>query len=498
MFLRLLGKISTAVGTAPPTSKMLQQEDPANRCALFRHFPQLIQKLAWRSLGAADETPIHVCNLPSKHDSSAKTLSFLVKREDLISPLYGGNKVRTLQHQLAVCEARRERGETAFKHLVSLGSGGSNQVVATVVHARSLGWDNKKNEDATGQGNTITPCWFDKDEPDLDNTLNMLSVFSFPLQTFHDWGMNVGLMQTMKSLQTAWTQTEAIPMMLGGNCPVAVLGQAGAVLELAEQIEAGKCPDVERIYLPIGSACTVSGLILGTVLVRHLKLNALSDPNFKIVGCNVHDTFAWMDRLFGMHTNPLLNFVPLTITHTVSGACRTLKELGGPDVEKEALQFIQTSLDIRADADVVGKYGGHSEKSREASKWYDEKGEMTEYKSSKKVKELWICGHFVSKALQPLLQDMEDDDTMTFPGNNLVPPKDHRYMLWMTKSAIQPRGMVDEWSVLQNVNDTVKEWADHGKAESALRPGRVALVGGKPDDYRSIMTQIIAKDESQM
>ncbi len=475
--IRLLRRISASVGIAAPTAAMLQQEDAAIKCALFRHFPSLSKKLAWRSLGAEDESPIHVC----KNDES-KNLMFLVKREDLISPLYGGNKVRTLQHQLAVCEAKREGGEKAFKHLVSLGSGGSNQVIATVVHARNLGWDNAPD------GNTITPCWFDKDEPDLDNTLNMLSVFSFPLQTSFDWGTNVGLWTTIKSLRQAWTQTETIPMMLGGNCPVGVLGQAGALLELAEQIEGGKCPDVERIYLPVGSACTVAGLILGTALVRHLKLKALSSPNFKIVGCNVHEGFSMLDRVLGFHKNLMLSFMPLTITHTVIGACRTLKEVGGPDVEKEALQLLQTSLDVRADADVVGKYGSHSEKSRAASKWYEAGGEVKDYKSKDKAKELWVCGHFVSKALQPLLQDLEDEAKKA----DMAQPK---YMLWMTKSAIQPRGEVNEWSAFEKVNDTVKKWADEGKAESIFRPGQVSTWFGKPEDYRSIMTQIFVKEK---
>ena len=59
-------------------------------------------------------------------------------------------------------------------------------------------------------------------------------------------------------------------------------------------------------------------------------------------------------------------------------ACRALKKVGGPDVEQEALEFIQTSLEFRSDEDVVGKYGSHSNLSRETSKWYDEKGAVTD------------------------------------------------------------------------------------------------------------------------
>jgi hypothetical protein len=503
---RLLRRVSASIGVAGPTDAMRLEED-TSQCALFRHFPSLSQTLAWRSLGAVAETPIHKCTLPSSSTASngnnsdsdsdsdgggggggEQKLEFFLKREDLISEDYGGNKVRTLQHQLAVCESKRESGQTAYKHLISLGSGGSNQVVACVVHGRKAGYDNTA---APGGGNTVMPCWLDSDEPDLDNTLNMLSVLSFPLQSTFDWGTQMGLWGRIQALRSAWTQTESIPMMIGGNCPTGVIGQANGILELAEQIEAGKSPDIERIYLPLGSGCTTAGLVLGTVLARHLGLKAFSHPNFKIVSCNVHGGVARLDRWIGLHKNPALRFIPLTITHSTDGACRALKDVGGPDVLDEAMEFIQTSLDIRSSADIVGTYGGHSEKSRAAAQLYDEKGKVTSYVESagKTEQELWMCGHFVAKAVAPLIHDLE---TMVLAQeNDEDAPPPPKYMLWMTKSAVQPRGSEDEWSKFQDTtSDAVKKWADEGKAESTLRPGRVSTTDGTPEDYRSIMTQI--------
>ncbi|MGK3745510.1 MAG: 1-aminocyclopropane-1-carboxylate deaminase, partial [Bacillariaceae sp.] len=421
---RLLRRINSSVGIAKPTQAMILEEDPSKNCALFRHLPIPSKNLAWRSLGAM-ETPVHKCQLPlmgssnDDDDGDVQVVEILIKREDLISSNYGGNKVRTLQHQLAVCEVRRDTGETAFQQLVSLGSGGSNQVVATVVHARKLGWDNEKGNGA------INVCWFDKDEPDLDNTLNMLSVFSFPNIGFTvDWGTKVGLLKTLSGMYKAWTQKEFVPMAMGGNCPVGVLGQAGGILELAEQIEAGTSPDLDRIYIPIGSGCTVSGLILGVCLARELNLEAFMSPDFKIVGCNVHEGFALLDRTVGIHTNPLFKFMPLTITHSVLGACRALKQIGGPDMEKKVMAFIKTNVEIRADADVVGIYGGHSEKSREAAKHYDDKGVVLDYKTGEKKKGLWVCGHFVAKAFHPLMKDMEAEMKRDKDDNTeKVPPK---------------------------------------------------------------------------
>ena len=134
--LALLRRMHASVGVAPPTAAMLAEEAAAD-CALFRHFPPLRKTLAWRSLGAM---PTAVHRGAVTDPVSGRRLEFAVKREDLISAEYGGNKVRTLQHQLAVCEAKIERASSAaerarLENLLVIGTGGSNQVVATLVHA---------------------------------------------------------------------------------------------------------------------------------------------------------------------------------------------------------------------------------------------------------------------------------------------------------------------------------------------------------------------------
>jgi hypothetical protein len=491
--------IKSISSVAPPTPSMLEDENPKSECALFRHLPDLADKLAWRSLGAVKTTPIHKCQIPSFASGNNNIkLEFLVKREDLISPLYGGNKVRTLQHQLAICEARRERGDTGFRQLVSIGTGGSNQILATLVHGRSLGWggDDDEKDDADSAGLApprVNLCYLDKDEPDLDNTLNMLSALSFPnIGWRYNWGQlsTLGVSAFLSAIRGAWSQTDYIPMMIGGNCPSGVLGQVGGMLELAEQIAAGTSPDPRRIYLPVGSACTISGLIIGTVLARRLGLPALSHPDFKIVGCLVHDGIAKLQGLFGLFTNPRLGFMPLTITYSVKAACAALIELGGPDLTAEALEFIQTSVEIRADPSIVGPYGGHSEATRAAAKLYDDKGSVVDA-AGKEAKSLWVCGHFVGKALEPLLRDLETAKSSTTSASMSDEKPTPKYMLWMTKSAVQPRGSVDEWSILLKENEQVLQWANEGKAESSLRPAKISTRDGSPEDYRSVMTKVL-------
>ena len=100
---------------------MLAEENAKTACALFRHLPELSERLAWRALGA-EVTPIHRCSLTTP---SGKHVEIFVKREDLSSPLYGGNKVRTLQHQLAVIESRLESGDPRAQKINVIGTGGN-------------------------------------------------------------------------------------------------------------------------------------------------------------------------------------------------------------------------------------------------------------------------------------------------------------------------------------------------------------------------------------
>ena len=551
-----LRRVSNAIGVAAPTARMVQEENPTVRCALLRHLPHLAGRLAWRSLGATP-TPIHTCccaNPAVKPTKTATTtadcgsenennnttqttrpkLRFYVKREDLIHPIYGGNKVRTLQHSLAICQVKRDDDTiAAYRQLVAIGTGGSNQVVAMAVHAQALGWKNTGTTDSTDSTTTINSthkrpatstgtaidttaqihaCWYDADEPDLDNTLNLLSVLSMSnVGWTYDWGTPFQWGRcTLQALWQAWTQHTCIPFMLGGNCPAGVLGQVSGILELAEQIQAGTCPaDLERIYVPVGSACTISGLIVGTVLVQTLwkdknqdcsssendntaSTTSSSPPlhDIKIIGCNVHHDVALLDRWCNFHLNPWLSLVPLTIQHSVRSTCRTLHALGGPDILQPCLEFMKHSVELRSRPSVVGKYGGHSPASRQAAQWYDAHGRVEDYVTQKEAPPLWVCGHFVAKALQPLLEDLQhyaQEANRRNPNSDLDDPK---YLLWMTKSAVQPRGTVNEWERLLQQNKTVQDWANRGQAESVHRPGRLSTQNGRPEEYRHLMTPI--------
>jgi hypothetical protein len=142
------------------------------------------------------------------------------------------------------------------------------------------------------------------------------------------------------------------------------------------------------------------------------------------------------------------------------------------------------------DPDIVGIYGGHSPASLAASRAYDATGAVTvEGKGSAAAPPLWLCGHFAAKALAALLQDAN-------AGGGQQPNRGGaaaERMLWMTKSAVQPRGEGSEWAALRAMPAPVREWADRGEAMSSLRPGKVDTEAGTAEDYRGLMKRVVLK-----
>src|SRR5210317_2108674 len=86
---------------------------------LFRNYPELKQKIAWLPLGTLP-TPVH-----QLHRLGYENL--WIKRDDLSSPVYGGNKVRKLEFILAAAAQKKVR------HLITVGGIGTNHGLATAI-----------------------------------------------------------------------------------------------------------------------------------------------------------------------------------------------------------------------------------------------------------------------------------------------------------------------------------------------------------------------------
>ncbi len=187
--------------------------------------------------------------------------------------------------------------------------------------------------------------------------------------------------------------------------PSGVLGQVSGALELAEQIQAGEIPDCDGIYVAVGSSCTISGLVLGVALARKLGLGAFRKEGFRLHLVPIHHVFALLSRTTGLYTSGYSRYIPLTVRHSIHSTCLTLRQLGGPDVLREALSVLDNEVVVHDRADLVGTYGAHSQPSLQCARLFDSSAELT-LLSGDAAPGLWLCGHFTAKALAALCHDL--------------------------------------------------------------------------------------------
>jgi D-cysteine desulfhydrase len=100
-----------------------------------RNKTELNGKVAWADLQAQFPTPVHEANVTLDNGKSRK---IYLKREDLSSNMYGGNKVRTLEHLMgcAASEIRRRFPDGRRGKIITIGGPGSNQSVALTTYGQ--------------------------------------------------------------------------------------------------------------------------------------------------------------------------------------------------------------------------------------------------------------------------------------------------------------------------------------------------------------------------
>ncbi|CAK4608801.1 unnamed protein product, partial [Aphanomyces euteiches] len=280
---------------------------------------------------------------------------------------------------------------------------------------------------------------------------------------------------------------------MGGNNMLGVLGQMGGILELAEQIEAGEVPDIDVLYLPVGSTCTLSGHVLGICLAKHIGMKAFESPGFKIVAVPIHPGIGAAQRNFGIFHSRLSSFLPLFPRFAFSRVSKYLKREGlDVDLEPLAIAFLKDHVELVTDHELIGEYGTHSLPSLAAATLdttMQVEGKQPEWMASlhddqqRKAIIPWLCGHFAAKPFARLVDDLQREGEK--PAKPLV------RLFWQTKSWIQPHGGADEWTHLNQLakEKPVKEWINKGRAHSLLRRGSVSVPNGNPSTYQYLMTK---------
>ena len=224
-------KSSSNVAAHPPGCGLMT--------VLFELWPQLRARVPWVSLG----------QWPTPVERAARVLpgaELWLKRDDLSSDVYGGNKLRLLEHLLA--EAREHGAAQVF----SSGALGSNFSVATALHAPRVGL----KAGAICFAQTLTP----ESERSQRVVAARADVVSIP-----HWSL---LPLAAERVRRSDARVQVLSQVSLG--PDALLGYLAAGLELARQIERGECPAPARVVLPIGSAATSAGILAGLSLAKRL------------------------------------------------------------------------------------------------------------------------------------------------------------------------------------------------------------------------------------
>ncbi len=221
----------------------------ANR-TLYTYFPSIAGHAGCVSLGDFP-TPVE----PLVHDRGKRfgSTKLWVKREDLSSPVYGGNKIRTLEWLFA------QAVESGYSEICSTGSYGSNHATATVLHASRVGLLSSV---------MLHPQPYS--ETARENFEVVLSKAD-EVNSVPHWAA-LPLIWLRKRLRDQRKNKSSYIMMPGGATPLGAIGYVSAALELAQQVDAGEMPLPQRIVLSVGSCCTSAGLLLGTEIATRLGI----------------------------------------------------------------------------------------------------------------------------------------------------------------------------------------------------------------------------------
>jgi len=213
---------------------------------LFRRFAGLKGQLPWVVLG---NWPTRVQRLEQLEGELGHGPLF-VKREDESSPIFGGNKIRTLEGHFG-----RALAEGAHE-IWSTGAYGTNHGLAAVMHAPRVG---------LGSGSILFPQ--PATETACGNLRASLATGAPILRLRTPVTLPLGVVRTR--LGSARRRYIMAP---GGATPTGSLGHVSAALELARQVEDGELPAPRIIVIAVGSTCTSAGLTVGLCLAERLGI----------------------------------------------------------------------------------------------------------------------------------------------------------------------------------------------------------------------------------
>jgi D-cysteine desulfhydrase len=220
-------------------------------------FPGLGARLRVAPLGVWP-TPVEALD-GLAHELGRKGAPLYVKRDDRSSPIYGGNKVRTLEMFFGEALAQD------LPRIVATGAYGSNHALATVLHAPRVGLSADvalfpqpaSRTAALGLAATVA------------HAARVTDVFHWSTLPFRIAAL---------SLRARRSDERALVMAPGGSSPLGALGYVLAGFELAEQVRSGALPEPRRVFVGVGSNATAAGLLVGFALAARMGLGWQRPP----------------------------------------------------------------------------------------------------------------------------------------------------------------------------------------------------------------------------
>jgi len=227
-----------------PVNSKLSTLEQKNNIPLYKTFPALSTKLPHVLL---TELPTPIQRL-SNLEKILGVKNLFIKRDDLTSSLFGGNKTRKLEFLFG--DALNGKANT----VLTRGCAGSNHAAATALHAQNIGLE------------TIL-CFLDQKPTEylrrnllLDSHAGaQILTYTTPAQIDADL-VAIG----REYAATCGLSPYYIPS--GGSNEVGIIGYINAALELKEQIKQSLLPEPDLIYVALGSGGTAAGLVLGLKL----------------------------------------------------------------------------------------------------------------------------------------------------------------------------------------------------------------------------------------
>jgi len=304
---------------------------------LFRVYPELQDKVAWTLMGAYP-TRVHRLENLGAHLGCP---DLWIKRDDESSDIYGGNKVRMMEFVLA--DAKEKNRDT----LICWGALGSNQVMASCIYGRELGFEN------------ISIVFGQQPIHDYVRR-NLLIDASLKARMDHaKSSAELALKLLVQYLKHTNPLTGKRPYLvpLVGSSPLSCLGYVNAAFELKDQIEEGLLPEPDFIFITVGTGGTMAGLQLGLRLaglkskvigVRVLERNL---SNERIIAWEINRTLRFLERRGCKMNCPRYNAADITLMHDFFG-----EEYAAPTEEgRAAIDIAQEHEGFPLDTTYTGK-----------------------------------------------------------------------------------------------------------------------------------------------